>query len=102
MSDPMDPSTYRCITLASCIYKVFCNILNDRLTIWCTLNGVICDEHNGFRKDRSTIDHVSSLTSVIETRKSLRMSTFTAFIDFKKAYDKIDRQLLFTTLEELL
>ena len=44
---------------------------------------------------------MSSLTSVIETRKSLRMSTFTAFLDFKKAYDKIDRQLLFTKLEEL-
>ena len=44
---------------------------------------------------------MSSLTSVIETRKSLRMSTFTAFIDFKKEYDKIDRQLLFTKLEEL-
>ena len=29
------------------------------------------------------------------------MSTFTAFTDFKKAYDKIDRQLLFTKLEEL-
>ena len=33
MSDPIDPSTYIGITLASCIYKVFCNILNDRFTI---------------------------------------------------------------------
>ena len=29
------------------------------------------------------------------------MSTFTAFIDFNKAYDIIDRQLLFTKQEEL-
>ena len=41
------------------------------------------------------------MTSIIETRKLKRQSTYTAFIDFKKAYDAIDRTLLFTKLNKL-
>ena len=52
-------------------------------------------------KQRSTIDHISSLTSIIETRKLHNKGTFTAFIDFKKAYDSIDRGILFTKLSNL-
>ena len=47
-----------------------------------------------FVKGRSTIDHISSLTNIIETRKLKRKQTFVAFIDFRKAYDSIDRSLL--------
>ena len=50
---------------------------------------------------RSTMDHILTLTSIIETRKLSRQPTFTAFIDFKKAYDAIDRTLLFTKLNQL-
>ncbi|WP_143558637.1 RNA-directed DNA polymerase, partial [Solemya velum gill symbiont] len=53
---------------------------------------------NGFRKERSTVDHLSSLSLIIETRKKKRLSTFTAFIDFRKAYDRIDRGILFRKL----
>lgn len=56
------------------------------------------DSQNGFRKGRSTIDHIKSLSSIIETRKLKRLSTFTAFIDFRKAYDGINRNLLFQNL----
>ena len=56
---------------------------------------------NGFRKKRSTVDQISSLTSIIENRKCKKLSTFTAFIDFKKAYDTIDRGILFNKLYDL-
>ena len=56
---------------------------------------------NGFRKGRNTIDHISTLTSIVETRKLKGKSTFTAFIDFKKAYDSINRTLLFTKLNNI-
>ena len=47
------------------------------------------------------MDHIVSLTSIIETRKLKRQSTFTAFIDFTKAYDSINRDLLFHKLVDL-
>ena len=43
--------------------------------------------------------HISSLTQIIETRKKLKLSTFCAFIDFKKGYDLINRGILWHKLE---
>ena len=51
------------------VYKMYCSIINDRLTTWTESNGLLADEQNGFRKKRSTVDHISSLTNIIETKK---------------------------------
>ncbi|CAG2231612.1 unnamed protein product [Mytilus edulis] len=93
-SNPKDPMCYRGLTLVPVCYKLYCHILNNRLLEWEEENNILDDCQNGFRKGRSTIDHIKSLSSIIETRKLKRLSTFTAFIDFRKAYDGIDRNLL--------
>ena len=100
-TDPRDPLGYRGITLAPSSYKLYCSVLNKRLCEWEEENNILHDMQNGFRKHRSTVDHISSLTSIIQTRKLQKRSTFTAFIDFKKAYDTIDRNLLFTKLHDI-
>ena len=100
-ADRRDPSNYLGITLTSSVYKLYCIILNNRLSNWEDENSIIADNQNGFRKQRSTKDHISSLTSIIETRKLHIKDTFTAFIDFKKVYDSIDRGILFTKLSNL-
>lgn len=94
MLDPRDPLSYRGITLAATMYKLYCSVLNDRLSKWLENNDKLADEQNGFRKGRSTIDHLASLTSIIESRLKKRLPTFAAFIDFQKAYDRIDRSTL--------
>ena len=96
-----DPNEYRGITLAPVVYKIYCSVLNARMTAWCERNDILCDEQNGFRKGRSTIDHISTLTSIIESRKLARKQTFAAFIDFNKAYDRIDRSLLWSSLKKI-
>ena len=100
-ADRRDPLNYRGNTLTSSVYKLYCIILNNRLSNWEDENSIIADNQNSFRKQRSTIDHISSLTSIIETRKLHNKDTFTAFIDFKKACDSIDRGILFTKLSNL-
>ena len=97
-SDPRDPLSYRGITLAPVVYKVYCTVLNARITSWAEEENVLVDQQNGFRKGRSTIDHLSTLNNIIETRKRQRKSTFCAFIDFKKAYDIVDRTILWDKL----
>ena len=42
---------------------LFCGILNNRLIKWAEINEILADEQNGFRKDRSTINHISSITN---------------------------------------
>ena len=100
-ADRRDPLSYRGITLANSMYKLYCHILNARLTEWAEKNKIVADEQNGFRKNRSTIDHLSSLTGIIDTRKKLKLPTFCAFIDFKKAYDSVNRDLMWGKLESL-
>ena len=41
------------------------------------------------------------VTSIVETRKLKKLSTFVAFINFRKAYDLIDRDILFRKLLDL-
>ena len=59
--DPSDP-------LTSAIYKVYCDILNIRLTQWAEDNGKLCEEQNGFRKACNCIDHIFVLSTILENR----------------------------------
>ena len=100
-ADPRDPLSYRGIALAPSMYKLYSSLINDRLSIWSKENEKIGYAQNGFRKNRSTIDHISSLTNIIETRKKMKRSTYCAFIDFRKAYDYINRNKLWQRLQNI-
>ena len=53
-------------------------------------------------KGSRTSDHIFLLQTIIEkTVKLGKKRLYAAFIDFKKAYDKIDRKILFTRLKKL-
>lgn len=97
--DPREPLNYRGITVTSSVYKLYCSILYNRLMLWVESNVLLRDEQNGFRPGRSTIDHVGSVTNIVETRIKKKQNTYAAMIDFSKAYDKIDRELLWYKLK---
>jgi hypothetical protein len=77
MADPRDPLCYRGIVLACVYYKLYCNNLNEMLAQWVDDNNLLADEQNGFRKGRSTIYQLSTLTNkdnnkITELRKILQ------------------------------
>ena len=78
----------------SCFYKMYSSLINNRVSGYCELNLFIVEEQNGFRSDRSCIDHVYSLTAVLRNRISDKLSTYCGFIDMKKAFDWVNRDLL--------
>ena len=92
--DPCVPLNYRGISLLSCIYKLYSSLLNLRLTQHCEENELIVDEQNGFRSKRSCLDHIYVLSTVVRNRKAMGQNTFCAFIDFRKAFDWVNRDLL--------
>ena len=94
LKDPHVPLNYRGISLLSCIYKIYTNLINNRLVKYCENSCSIVDEQNGFRSGRSCTDHLFALTSIVKNRINQNMSTFAAFVDFKKAFDFVDRRLL--------
>ena len=98
-SDSRNPMNYRGITVTSAVYKAYCNVLNQRLTFWAESAGKLTYFQNGFREKRTTIDHLTTITSIIENRKSMKKSTYVAFVDFSKAYATKNRELLWTKLE---
>ncbi len=97
-TDKSDPGNYRGIAITSSLYKLYCCIINCRLSNWVEKNGYLEEEQNGFCKNRSTVDQLLSFTSIIETRRAKRLDTYVAYIDFSKAYDKINRSLLWNKL----
>ena len=42
-TDPRDPLSYRGITLAPSMYKIYCYVLNSRLSAWSELNNKVED-----------------------------------------------------------
>ena len=100
-SDSSNPLNYRDITITSAAYKLFCSILHSRLSNQLELNNGICEEQIGFRVGRSTDDHLSSLLLIVESRIKRKLNTFAVFIDFSKAYDGINRDLMWHKLSVL-
>ena len=84
-----------------CVAKIYSSILNLRIHKYLEDNDILVDEQNGFRASRSCIDHIFVLCSILRNRKTQNVSTFLTFIDFQKAFDSVDRSLLFFKLSEI-
>ena len=83
-NEPRDPLSYRGIAITAVAYKVYCRLLNQRVTAWSENNNIIFEGQNGFRQGRIIIDHISSLTSIIETRKKTKKIYILCFYRFQK------------------
>ena len=59
---------------------------------------ILADEQNGFKCNHSCEDHVCSLTAIVQNRLHHGKDTFVAFIEFTKAFDSVDRNLLLCKL----
>ena len=95
---PYVPMNYRGISLISCVGKIYSSILNCRVSAFLEENNILVEEQNGFRKSRSCEDHIYVLSSLIECKKAQNQNVFAAFIDMSKAFDCINRNLLYFKL----
>ena len=64
-------------------------------------NGLLPVEQFGFRAKRSTFGAVSLLHEIVDGRLKAKKRTYAAFIDLAKAFDKVDRTLLFAKLQNM-
>ena len=99
--DSRDTLQNRCITILCCVAKVYSSILNRRLKMYLESNDILVNEQNGFRASRSCIDHIFVLITIIRNRKELGKETFLAFIDYKKAFDSVERNYLLYKLAKI-
>jgi hypothetical protein len=97
---------YRGITVGQALSKLYSMVLLNRLDCWAEDNGMRARGQAGFRRDRGTPDNAFILNHVIERYRSRKehegkREVYTAFIDFRKAYDSVDRSLLWECLRSL-
>ena len=79
-------------------YKILSNILLARLIPYA--KEIIGDHHCGFRRNRSTIDHIFCIRQILEKKCEYNEPVHQLFIDFKRAYDSIRREVLYKILIE--
>ena len=89
-------SNYRGISILNVAYKIFSTILCERLKPY--LNNIIGSYQCGFRPGKSTTDQIFTLRRLLEKTLEFQIDIHHLFIDFKQAYDSINRSSLFTTM----
>ena len=97
-----DPDNYRGIAVGSALGKVFELIMLDRLEKTIEKINPISPNQIGFKKGHRTSDHIFVLKSIVDKiTKADKNNLFIAFIDFRKAYDTINRELLLLRIQRL-
>ena len=96
------PDNYRGISLQPVISKIYTTILNKRLSDWSNENNIIGEEQAGYRKSYSTSDNLFCLQIIVTKYLRNKGGRFYAvFVDFEKAFDRVDRNALWTKLKSL-
>ena len=93
-----DCNNYRGISLLPTTYKILSNILLSRLIPYA--EEVIGDHQCGFRRNRSTTDHIFCIRQILEKKWEYNEAVHQLFIGFKKAYDSVRREVLYNILIE--
>ncbi len=93
--------TMRGLTINSSVGKVMLKVIQGRITEDVEGRGVLGGMQHGFRRGYQTIDALFILTDTIARRKVRGDRTAAAFIDIKKAYDWVNRDVLWAKLEEM-
>ncbi|KAE9420810.1 hypothetical protein Angca_003939, partial [Angiostrongylus cantonensis] len=89
-SELCDFSNYRPICLLSIIYKLFSRVILNRFDR--TLDeGQTC-EQAGFQRGFSTMDHIRTLTTLIELSQEHKRPLCLTFIDLEKAFDTTEKE----------
>ena len=63
-----------------------------------TVDKLLRNNQNGFRPGRLTIAHILAIRRLIEGINTNNIQSIITFVDFKKAFDSIDRAVLFKIL----
>lgn len=93
--------TYRPITVTPVTYRLFAKIMVLEIRDWMESSGILGEMQCGFRQGRRGEDNLFILTSIIELSRKRDKGLVGAFLDLSQAYDRVERELLWTVLEHM-
>eukprot|EP00798_Chlamydomonas_sp_ICE-L_P006735 gene6735-biopygen1929 len=94
--DKLLPDNYRGISWLSVCCKGYTNVLIDRIkpTTEPTLHEAQC----GFRASRGCADQLFTMRRICELSKAGRAPLFAAFVDYRKAFDSVNGEAMWTLM----
>lgn len=89
-------SNYRGISLMSIAAKVFNRVLLNRIRK--PVDKILRKNQAGFRTSRNCIQQINILRRIMEGAKLNSKPLYITFVDFKKAFDSVNRSMMFFIL----
>jgi hypothetical protein len=99
--DKREMSNWRPTSILPLFSKIFEKALHKKLYSYLNSLGFLCDTQFGFRKSHSTGHAVHHLLDVLNNVSESGSTPLTIFIDFKKAFDTVDFELLLDRMSHL-
>ena len=93
-----DENNYRGITVLSVFTKIFEMAVNNLLNFVSTAYDTADRFNGGFTQGSRTIDNIFILQGLIERQNILGKPIFMCMVDFSKAFDLVNRNILFFKL----
>ena len=90
---------WRGITLLDVVGKVVARVLQERLHM--VVEDELSESHCGFRKGRSCTDKIFTVRQLVEKSWEHAAKSYLPFIDLKKAYDSVPREIMWLALKKL-
>ena len=92
-------SSYHTIALISHIIKVMIKILQGGLQQY--MKCEFPDVQVGFRKGRGIRDQIANICWIIKKAREFQKNIYLCFIDYAKAFDRVDHNKLWKILKEM-
>ena len=99
--DTTDLNNYRGISVIPPIAKLFEKILATQIKIHLKANEILFIGQHGFRDNHSCETALHELISDLNKTKDKKLISLLLFIDFRKAFDLVDPQLLLHKLQHI-
>ena len=96
-----EPVNYRPVALTNHLTKIFERVVKKAIVMHLEENDVMNPTQHGFRKNRSTVSQLLAYMDSVLTKLEQGLEVDSIYLDFSKAFDKVDHGVLLAKMEKL-